>query len=64
VDPKYDALASTALGGNLNQFVVTQQTIGLKLAQIVRENNAGRISIIPLDKVHITNGWQKSANEL
>jgi chromosome segregation ATPase len=48
----------------LNHWVATEQHLGLKVTKLVRDNNAGRVSFIALDKIPPQNGWRTPANSL
>ncbi len=51
VDEKYARAVETVLGDSLNFIIVDNTNTAKKLIQIVKEQNKGRITLIPLDRV-------------
>ncbi len=56
VEPKYQTLIETALGGNYQNVVVDTEATAKQLIEVLKENRYGRATFLPLQSIRSTGG--------
>ncbi len=61
VDREYELAIETALGGKIQNVVVSDESTAKELIEYLKKNRAGRVTFLPMDAVEGREGFRKEA---